>query len=124
MRPVGTAEAAAVRDGTQTDAARLKLVAGWGNAIAGRQDLAFVHDDHPVARHFGFRQDVRRDQHRVRVSEILDELSHGSNLVGIQADGRFVQDNQFRFVDQRIGQPDALPEAFRKLADDPSADLR
>jgi multidrug efflux system membrane fusion protein len=39
-RALQTAEAAAVRDGAQTEAARLKLVAGWGSAIAARQDLA------------------------------------------------------------------------------------
>jgi hypothetical protein len=39
-RALQAAEAAAVRDGTQTEAARLKLVAGWGSAIAARQDLA------------------------------------------------------------------------------------
>jgi hypothetical protein len=43
-RALQAAEAAAVRDGAQTESARLKLVAGWGSAIAARQDLAaFVH---------------------------------------------------------------------------------
>jgi len=42
-RALQAAEAAAARDAAQTEATRLKLVAGWGNAIATRQDLpAFV----------------------------------------------------------------------------------
>lgn len=39
-RALQAAEAAAARDAAQTEATRLKLVAGWGNAIATRQDLA------------------------------------------------------------------------------------
>jgi hypothetical protein len=42
-RVLQTAEAAAVRDRTQAESARLKLLANWGSAIAARQDLpAFV----------------------------------------------------------------------------------
>ncbi len=43
QRAVQTAEAAAVRDQTQVEAARLRLLTSWGKAIASRQDLvAFV----------------------------------------------------------------------------------
>jgi multidrug efflux system membrane fusion protein len=38
-RALQAAEAAATRDAAQTEAARLKLVAGWGNTLAARQDL-------------------------------------------------------------------------------------
>lgn len=42
-RALQTAEAAATRDQAQVESARLRLLAGWGSAIAGRQDLpAFV----------------------------------------------------------------------------------
>ena len=42
-RALQAAEAAAARDAAQTEGTRLKLVAGWGNVIATRQDLpAFV----------------------------------------------------------------------------------
>jgi hypothetical protein len=42
-RALQAAEAAAVRDAAQTEAIRLKLAAGWGDAIATRKDLpAFV----------------------------------------------------------------------------------
>jgi hypothetical protein len=42
-RALQTAEAAAVRDQAQTEAARLRLLASWSSAIATRQDLpAFV----------------------------------------------------------------------------------
>ena len=39
-RALQSADAAATRDAAQTEAVRLKLVAGWGGAIAARQDLA------------------------------------------------------------------------------------
>lgn len=38
-RAVEAAEAAAARDQAQAEAARLKLLGGWGEAIAGRHDL-------------------------------------------------------------------------------------
>lgn len=38
-RALQTAEAAAVRDQTQTEAARLRLLASWGDALTTRQDL-------------------------------------------------------------------------------------
>jgi len=42
-RSLQTAEAAATRDQVQVDSARLRLLSGWGSAIAGRHDLpAFV----------------------------------------------------------------------------------
>jgi multidrug efflux pump subunit AcrA (membrane-fusion protein) len=42
-RALQAAEAAAVRDQAQVESARLRLVSGWGSAIAGRRDLpAFV----------------------------------------------------------------------------------
>jgi hypothetical protein len=39
-RALQTAEAAAVRDRAQLEAARLRLLTGWGSAIAARKDLA------------------------------------------------------------------------------------
>lgn len=39
-RALQSADAAATRDAAQTEAVRLKLVAGWGSSIAARQDLA------------------------------------------------------------------------------------
>ena len=42
-RALQTAEASAVRDQAQVESARLRLVSGWGNAVAERKDLpAFV----------------------------------------------------------------------------------
>jgi multidrug efflux pump subunit AcrA (membrane-fusion protein) len=42
-RALESEEASAVRDQAQVESARLRLVSGWGSAIAGRQDLpAFV----------------------------------------------------------------------------------
>ena len=88
-----------------------------------RQDFAFEHDHHPVAGHLRLRQDVRRDQDRVARRQTLDQLAHRADLVRVQADGRLVQDDQFRLVHQRIRQADPLAVTLGKLADDPPADL-
>lgn len=45
IRALQAAEAAAVRDATQVDAAHLRLLAGWGQAIAQRKDLVSLIQD-------------------------------------------------------------------------------
>ena len=50
-------------------------------------------------------------------------LAHGTDLVRIQADGGFVQNQKFRFMHQSIGQPDALAEAFGEFPDHAALDL-
>ncbi len=57
------------------------------------------------------------------VPQFLDQLPHRANLVRVQPDGRFVQDNQFRLMHQGVGQADPLAVSFGKMADDPLADL-
>ena len=59
----------------------------------------------------------------MRAGQALDQLADGANLVWVQADGGFVQDDQFRLMDQGVGQADALAEAFGELADDAAADF-
>ena len=88
------------------------------------EDFAVEHDEHPAAHHFRLRQDVRRNQHRVRAREAFDQLPHRPDLARVEADGRFVQNDQFRLMHQRVRQTDALPVAFRKLADDAAAHVR
>ena len=56
--------------------------------------------------------------------EAFDQLPHRANLMRVEADGRLVQNDQFRFMHQRVRQADALPVAFGKLADDAAAHVR
>ena len=50
--------------------------------------------------------------------EILDQIAHLPDLVGIEAAGGLVENEQIGFVDERVREPDALPVTFRKRADD------
>ena len=57
------------------------------------------------------------------LAQLLDQGADRADLVRIEADGRLVQDDEVRFVHQRIGEPDALAESFRELADDAFLDV-
>ena len=72
---------------------------------------------------FDFGQDVRRENHRVVARQSLDQLSHFVNLFRIETDGRFVENQNRRIVQQRLRDSDALLIAFGKLRDDPSLDI-
>jgi hypothetical protein len=61
---------------------------------------------------------MRRDENGVGAAKLFDELSNGTNLVWIQADGWLIQNNQLRFMHERIGQSNALPITFGKVTDD------
>ena len=50
--------------------------------------------------------------------EVLDQVAHLANLIWVEAARRFVEDQQIGFVDERVGQANALPETFRERADD------
>ena len=56
--------------------------------------------------------------------QVFDELPNDANLARVKADSRFVQNDQFRFMHQRVGKPDALAITFGKLPDDSFADIR
>ena len=56
-------------------------------------------------------------------AEILDQIAHLTDLVGIKPAGRLVENEQIRFVHQRIRQAHALPITFRKRADQFFLDL-
>ena len=88
------------------------------------ENFSTQHDHHTAARHLHFRQNVRRDQHRVRARQTFDERTHETYLVRIKPDGRFVEDDQIRLVNDGIRQPDTLFVAFGKLTDDALAHIR
>ena len=52
----------------------------------------------------------------MRATQALDELTRIRDLFGIEADRRFVQDEDWRVVDQGLGNSDALAIAFRDPA--------
>ena len=63
-----------------------------------RFDPPFVDDDHARASHLDLGQNVGRKQNRVLFAQILDQLPHLADLIRIEADRRFIQNQQIRFV--------------------------
>ena len=57
------------------------------------KNFSAMHDEHAIAGHFHLGKDVGRDEHRVVARQVFDELSHGTNLVRVQPDRRFVQND-------------------------------
>src|SRR5262249_902731 len=85
--------------------------------------LPVVDDDDAVTGGGDLRQDVGREDHRVLARETLDHLTDLDDLRRIETDGRLVQDEHRRIVDERLSQTDALPESAREMPDDASHDL-
>ena len=80
-------------------------------------DAPPVDDEHPAASHFDFGQDVGREQDGVAFAEVFDQLADLPDLVRVEADGRFVEDEQVGVVQEGIGQAHALAVAFGQRAD-------
>ena len=57
-------------------------------------------------------------------ARLLIKRAHRADLLRVEADGRLVQNDQFRLMHQRIRQADALAVALGKLADDAAAHVR
>ena len=55
-------------------------------------------------------------------AELADQFADLADLVGIEAVGRLVEDQQFGIVDEGVGQSDALAVAFRERLDHLAAD--
>jgi len=77
-----------------------------------RQDAPFIHDEHAIARHLRFREDMRGNQNRMVVGQAFDKLPNRPDLVGIQTVGWLVQDDEIRLVNQGICQSYPLLVAF------------
>ena len=95
-------------------------VLGAGEQLPGLgrlDDLARVHDRHPVGAAGDHTQVVRHQDHRhvelvaQPVDQLQDLLLHGH----VERRGRLVGDEQLRLADQRHGDHDALPLAAGEL---------
>ena len=49
-------------------------------------------------------------------SELFNALPHGAHLMWVESDGGFIENDNRRFVDQRIGQAHTLAIALGKFA--------
>ena len=74
------------------------------------RDLAFVHDDHVIARELDVRQQMRRENQAdtLVMAKVADELEHLVAALRIHAVGRFVEEEQIGIVDDCLRELDAL----------------
>lgn len=89
----------------------------------GGFDLPAIDDDDAVASHLHFRQDVGGNEDGVGLAEVADEFADLADLVGIEAIGGLVENEQLGIVDEGIRQADALAEAFGEGFDHFAADV-
>ncbi len=85
-------------------------------AVLG-DDLAAMDDDHPVTDYAHLVEDVGGEQDRALAAQISDEIADVDHLIGVQADGRLVENQQSRLGDQCLRDPDTLAITLGKLAD-------
>src|SRR5262249_34483982 len=79
-----------------------------------RRDLTLVDNDDAVAKSLDLGKDMGAQNDGVAAAEAPDELADLDDLPGIEAHCGFVQNQQLRIVDQRLGNADPLAESFRK----------
>ena len=87
------------------------------------RDPAPRDDDHPPANGLDLRQDVRREQDRMPLAQLADQVADLADLDRVEPGRRLVEDQDLRVVHHRLGQADPLAESPRKLADDALLDL-
>src|SRR5690242_7153153 len=82
-----------------------------------RDNTAATDDDDPLAYRGRLGQDVGAKDHRMGARQALDQFSDLDDLFGIEADRWFVENEDWRVVDERLRESHTLPVAPRKIAD-------
>ena len=62
-----------------------------------RFDSPFVNDDYPAACHLDFGQDVSGKQNGVLPAQILNQLAHLPDLIGVETNGGLVENEKVGF---------------------------
>ncbi len=88
-----------------------------------RDDAAARDDDDPLADLLDPGDDVGGEEDRPVPPELLDEVPDLAHLVGIEADGRLVEDEDLGIVGEDVGEADALAVALGEMADDAVRDV-
>ena len=80
-------------------------------------DDATIDDDGAGAGSGDFFKNVGREEDGFFLPEILDELADFKFLVGVEAVGRFVEDEDFGIVEKGLGEAGAVAISLGKGAD-------
>ena len=89
--------------------------------IVGRavgDQFAVADDDDARAGRLHLAEDVRREDDRLLLADLLDDAADLGDLVGVEARGRLVEDEHLGLVHDRLREADALAEALRQFADE------
>ncbi len=118
--------------GDSRDAARADLdaavrpparaIAERGDGVVGQLATA-VHQDDPVRDRLDLLHDVAREQDRPLLGESPDQRAEVAELPRVEADGRFVEDEERRVAQQCRREPDPLAVALAQLPDEPPLDI-
>ena len=88
-----------------------------GEASVG-DHLAGADHDEAVDGRFDFGEQVAGQQHGAAlVGEVAEQFAHPGDAFGVEAVGRFVQDEHLRVADQGLGDAEALTHPERVGAD-------
>ena len=98
---------------------------GFGAARSGLQiadgvggdELSFIDDDDLLAGLLDLGQDVRAENDGVLAGEILDEIACLVDLLGVEAGGGLVENQDVRIVNDGLCEANALPVAFGQFAE-------
>src|SRR5262249_23102983 len=113
----GFAQALGGASDLKADALAAFELRGQGLGRVGGGDAGPVGDEHTVAGHLDFGQDVRREDDRVLSGQIFDQAADFLDLVGVESDGWLVEDDHVGIVDDGLRDADALLEAARQPLD-------
>ena len=88
-----------------------------------RDQLALADDDDALAGLLHLAEDVGAEDDGVVAGEGLEQLADFDDLLGVEAAGGLVEDQDIGVVDDGLGDADALAVAFGQLADQLVADV-
>src|SRR5262249_26885078 len=81
--------------------------------VAQFLEFAVVQNGNPVADVLDIVQPVAAQQHGFAfAAQVQDQVLHPAGAQWVQARGRFIEEDQFRVVNQGLGQANALAHAF------------
>jgi hypothetical protein len=84
--------------------------------VSSATTLRLVDDHHALAGLLDLGEDVRAEDDGVIAGERLDEAASLVDLLGVEPRRRFVEDQHFGVVDERLREADALAIALRELS--------
>ena len=82
-----------------------------------KNNLPSINKDHSTAKILHFLQNVRRQQNCFGFSKVPDQLPDADKLIRIETAGRFVENENIRVVQERLGHSHTLAKASRQFAD-------